>query len=78
MDSWERFDEILLPDKEAFYSSLNMENITDVDYRDADKVFKEFKFKSLGDYCDLCIQSETLQLSYILGALETNVLKYMN
>ena len=31
MDSWERFDETLLPDKEAFYSSLNMENITDFD-----------------------------------------------
>ena len=24
MESWERFDEELLPDKEAFYSSLNM------------------------------------------------------
>ena len=32
MDSWERFDEGLLPDKEAFSSSLNMEDITDVDY----------------------------------------------
>ena len=31
MNSWERFDETSLPDKEAFYSSLNMENITDVD-----------------------------------------------
>ena len=29
MDSWERFDETSLPDKKAFYSSLNMENITD-------------------------------------------------
>ena len=27
MDNWERFDEISLPDKESFYSSLNMENI---------------------------------------------------
>ena len=33
MDSWERFDETLLPDKEAFYSSLNIEDITDVNYR---------------------------------------------
>ena len=33
MDSWERFDETALPDKEAFYGSLNMEDITDVDYR---------------------------------------------
>ena len=36
MNIWERFDEELLPDKEAFYSSLNMEAITDVDYRDAE------------------------------------------
>ena len=33
MDSWERFDETSLPDKEAFYSSLNMEDITDIDHR---------------------------------------------
>ena len=33
MDSWERFDETSLPDKESFYSSLNMENIDDIDYR---------------------------------------------
>ena len=32
MDSWERFDEVLLPKKEDFYSTLNMENITSVDY----------------------------------------------
>ena len=30
--SWERFNETSLLDKEAFYNSLNMENITDVDY----------------------------------------------
>ena len=35
MDNWERFDETSLPDIEAFYGSLNMENITDVDYRHA-------------------------------------------
>ena len=44
MDSWEKFDETL-SNKEAFYSSLNMEEITDVDYEHATKVFKEFKFK---------------------------------
>ena len=35
MDNWERFDEITLPDKKALYSNLNMEDITDVDYRHA-------------------------------------------
>ena len=52
MNSWERFDEILLPNKEDFYSSLSMESITDVDYRHAKKVFKEFKTNNLGDYYD--------------------------
>ena len=32
MDSWQRFDETSLPDKEDFYSNLNMEDITDADY----------------------------------------------
>ena len=32
IDSWERFDENTIPPKEAFYSKLNLENITDKDY----------------------------------------------
>ena len=35
MDYWERFDETSLPDKETFYSSLNKEDIANVDYRHA-------------------------------------------
>ena len=35
MDSWKRFDEALLPNKEDFYSCLNMEDITDFHYRHA-------------------------------------------
>ena len=61
-DSWERFDETL-PDKEAFYSSLNMEGITSVDYRHAKRVYKEFKLKNLGDYHDLNVQIDTLLLA---------------
>ena len=53
MNSFESFDEILLPNKEDFYSSLNMEAIRDVDYRHAKKLFKEFKMNNLGDYHDL-------------------------
>ena len=41
MDSWERFNETSLPDKKAFYSELNLEDITDKDYAHAQKVFKE-------------------------------------
>ena len=45
MDSWKRFDETPLPDKEAFYISLNMEDITDVDHMHAERVFKNFNKK---------------------------------
>ena len=56
MDSWERFDETLL-DKKYFYSKLNLEDISDKDYTHAQKVFEELKFKNLGGYHDLYVQS---------------------
>ena len=31
MDGWEKFNETSLPEKEDFYSHLNMEDITDAD-----------------------------------------------
>ena len=37
MDSWERFDKKLLPNKKPFYSSLNREDITDAGYKHAYK-----------------------------------------
>ena len=54
MDSWERFDEKLIPSKKDFYSNLNLEDITDiaVDYTHAKRVFKNFDNKNLGDCHD--------------------------
>ena len=63
MDNWERFDETSLPNKESFYSSLNMENIDDIDYRHRNNVFKKFKLKHLGEYHDFYVQSDTLRLA---------------
>ena len=63
MDNWEKSDETLLPNREAFYSNLNMKDITDTDYRHTNKVFKKFKLKHLGEYHDLYVQSNTLLLA---------------
>ena len=63
MDTWERFNETSLPDKEAFYSNLNMEDITDIDYRHATRVFKNLSNKNLGDYHDFYVHSDTLLLA---------------
>ena len=63
MDSWEKFNEASLPDKKDFYSELNKENITDEDYAHAQKVWKVFEIKNLGEYHDLYVQSDTLLLA---------------
>ena len=76
MDSWEKFDEISILDKEAFYNELNKECITDEDYAHYKKVFKEY-CKNVGDYHDLYVQSDTLCLLIFLKILEICVLKYV-
>ena len=65
MGSWEKFDENTLPFKEAFYSNLNLEGISDEDYAHTQKVWDVFKIKNLGEYHDLYVQSDTLLLSDI-------------
>ena len=45
MDDWEKFNENLLPEKEDFYSHLNMDDITDADCTHAKIVCKDFEIK---------------------------------
>ena len=63
IDNCKRFNETSLPNKDSFYSNLNMENIDDVDYKHGNNVFKRFKLKNLGEYHDLYVQSDTLLLA---------------
>ena len=49
IDDWEKFNETSLPEKEEFYSNLNIEDITDADYIHVKKVLKDFQIKILGD-----------------------------
>ena len=54
---------------------MNIENITDVDYRHAKNVYKEFNDTNLGDYHNLYDQSDTLLLSDIFKNLRDNCIK---
>ena len=75
MDSWQRFDEISLPDKEAFHSNLNMEDITDLNYRHEKTVFEYLINKNLGDYHDLYVQSDTLLLADVFENVRNMCIK---
>ena len=78
MDNWERFNEISLPSKESFYSSLNMEDIDDIDYTHGNNVFNKFKLNNLGDYHDLYVQSETLLLAVGLKEYEIDPAHFLS
>ena len=75
MDSWERFNEKLLSSKKDFYRNLNMENISDIDYRHANNVFKGFKLENLGDYHDLYVKSDILSLADVFNNFKDMCIK---
>ena len=49
----------------TFYSHLNMEDITDADYTHVKRVCNDFQIKRLGEYYDLCVQSNTLLVANV-------------
>ena len=75
MDSWEKFGENTLPPKEAFYSNLNLENVSDKDYTHAQKAWDVLKIKNLGEYHDLYVQTDTLLLSDVFEDFRNMCLK---
>ena len=62
MNSFKKFDECKLPNKNAFFSSLNGVGISDKDYLKATKVWNVFGIKNLGEYHDLYLKTDVLLL----------------
>ena len=63
MDSFSRFSDTVLPQKEDFYSLLNDEDISDDDYNHAKDVWNTFSIKNMGEYHDLYLRSDVLLLA---------------
>ena len=63
MDRWENFDGTSLPDKKAFYSKLNEEDIYNIDYAHSQKVWEVFEIKNFGENDDLHVRGDTLLLA---------------
>ena len=58
-----KLDETSLPPREAFYSKLTGEGITDEDYQHAQTVWEEFNIESIKDYHNLYNLSDVLLLA---------------
>ena len=63
MNGFEKFSEKKLPPKKDFYSKLNDCGVLDEEYEHAQKLWKEFKIKNLGEYLDLYLKSDVLLLT---------------
>ena len=65
MDSWKKFSEKSLANKESFYSELNKEDITYKDYAHAQKMWEVSEIKNLGEYHDLYVKIDAFLLANV-------------
>ena len=63
VDGPEKLQETSLPAKDAFYSVLKDEHITEEDYTHANRVWGAFRCRTLGDYHDLYLMSDVILLA---------------
>ena len=63
VDRLDKLAETQLPPKEAFYSRLSGDNISDEDYEHAQNVWEAFDCKILKDYHDLYLKSDVILLA---------------
>ena len=75
MNGIKKFSEEKLPPKEKFFSKLNNCNISDEDYNHAQRIWKEFGVKKLGEYNDLYLKSDVLLLADVFEEFRNVCLK---
>ena len=76
MDSFKKFNEAQLPNKKDFFSILSNEHITHEQYNHAQNVWNTFNLKTMGDYHDLYLKSDTLLLADIFENFRKTCLQY--
>ena len=78
MNSPKKLKETQLPSKEAFYSRLNEEGISDENYAHAQEVWKTFEMKNLEDYHNLYNQVDVLLLADVFENFRNICIKNYN
>ena len=76
MYSFEKFDQTELPTKDQFYSVLNDQHIMDDEYDHAEKVWKTFKIKTVGECHDLYLGSDVLLLTDVFKNFRKTCMQY--
>ena len=75
MDCWEKFEGTILPSKDAFYSRLNMNSISDHDYEHAQQVWNTMEKKVLECYHNTYLKTDVLLLTDVFETFWNTCLK---
>ena len=76
MDSFDRFNEHVLPPKDSFASSIDgYEGITDKEYQRVFDVCREFNITNLGQYSDLYLKIGVMLLADLFGTFRDTSMK---
>ena len=75
MDGWSKFNDILLPSKDQFYSRLNLEYISDEDYAQAHEVWNIFNIRNLRECHDLYVKLDTALLADVFESFRNKCLE---
>ena len=75
MDDWEKVNETTLPEKEEFYSNLDLEDFTEADYMHAKRVCKDFEIKNLAEHHDFYLKNNVLLLADVFENFRKMYLK---
>ena len=69
MNTWmifEKFKKQSLPKKTSFFSRLKQEKVSEKDFEHAQKVWREFELKNMGEYHDLYLKTDVLLLADVM------------
>ena len=75
MDSWKRFNELIPLEEDYCYSKLYTKEITKEDSKHVKNIRGTFKIKTLGEYHDLYVQSDTALLADVFENFRDKCIK---
>ena len=76
MDSFSKFNDRELPQREEFFRLLTNENISEDDYKHAKDVWNTFNLKNMGEYHDLYLKTDILLLTDVFENFRKTCLTY--